>query len=269
MKVKKILISFFITHYNRPSDLLECLKAIKKLDLSHYEIVVSDDGSKTDVIERIKSFEIDKLLLSDFNRGLAGSINHGLKSCQGTYIIYCQEDFLLNKRIKDILHECISLLDADKVDLIRFTSNFEFNKLIPLSENVSLIPRFSIKNFFQNYYRYSDHPFIIKNGFHKAFGYYLENTSGRYGETEYAIRMCNSKVKIGITNHKFASLIEGSQSMLLSENNVKIKVYKTNKSLIKTARALRLYFEWLFYSKNKRGLITYKNGRKNQSDLNA
>ena len=262
MKEGMPLISILITHYNRPIDLLQCIKAIRVANIANSEIVVSDDGSKTDVINLIKSYGIDTLLLSDINMGLAANINKGLEACKGKFIIYCQEDFILSPKIYDVIPECIKLINSKKTDIVRFTSNFNFNKLVKLTDTISLIPRFSFKNFKQNYYRYSDHPFITKKQFYNKYGYYLENTSGRFGETEYAIRICNSNAKIAITNKSFASTIEGSQSVLINELNSNQPRIKINKSTLKLARAFRLYFEWVFYRKNKRGLISYTNGRK-------
>ena len=261
MNTEKTLISFLITHYNRPSDLLTCIDAIKNLDITNSQVVVSDDASTIENLKIIKKYPIDTLILSKTNNGLAANINKGLAACDGQYIIYCQEDFVLHSSIKNILTECIKVLESGKADLIRFTANFKFKKLINLTENIALIPKFSIANFMQNYYQYSDHPFITKKSFYDSFGYYLENTSGRYGETEYAIRICNSKAKIAITKNYIASNIIGSTSVLLNEMNVKQNNYKLNKSIIKFLRVIRLYFEWLFYNKQKRGLITYKNGR--------
>ncbi|MDO7172711.1 glycosyltransferase family 2 protein [Mariniflexile sp. AS56] len=262
MEERRPLISILITHYNRPIDLLQCIQAIRDAHFENVEIVVSDDGSEMDTVKLIQSYGIDTLVLSDVNKGLASNINKGLKACKGEYVIYCQEDFKLNLQINTVLPECIELLNAKLVDIVRFTSNFKFNKLIKLTEAVSLIPRFSFKNFKQNYYRYSDHPFITKRQFYNEFGYYLEGTSGRYGETEYSIRICNSKAKIAITNTSFASTIEGSQSILVNEFQTSNSKVKVNKSIIKLARAFRLYFEWAFYSNSKRGLISYENGRK-------
>ena len=261
MDNSKKLISFLITHYNRPSDLLACIEAIKKLNITNSEIVVSDDASTIKNLNLLKEYSIDKLILSDTNKGLAANINKGLAACEGEYIIYCQEDFVLSPEINSILPECLDILKSKKADLIRFTANFQFKKLISISENIALIPKFCRENFILNYYQYSDHPFMTKKSFYNEYGYYLENTSGRYGETEYAIRICNSKAKIAITKNYVASNIIGSSSVLLNETNVKQTNYKINKSIIKLARAIRLYFEWLFYNKQKRGLITYKNGR--------
>ncbi|SFF16027.1 glycosyltransferase family 2 protein [Flavobacterium xueshanense] len=261
MKISKKKISFLITHYNRPLDLLKCLKAIKSLNISDSEIVVCDDASQDKHLETIKDYEIDQLIVAKTNQGLAANINKGIEACQGEYIIYCQEDFVLNVQISNLLQEFLELLDSRKVDMIRFTSNSPFNKLIPLTAAVSLIPKFSFRNFLLNYYQYSDHPFITKKSFYLRYGTYLENTSGRYGETEYAIRILKSDAKIAITKKNLASLIEGSVSVLAHESDRDNKIFTINKSYLKVGRALRLYLECFLYNKAKRGLITYKNLR--------
>ena len=262
MEKDKKLISILITHYNRPEDLLKCLNAIKKIGIKNYEIVVSDDGSKIENIELLKQYDIDKLLLSKTNQGLAANINRGIDACHGKYIIYCQEDFILSPGIKHILTECMELLKIDRVDLIRFTANQNFKKLIKLTESISLIPKFSFKNILINFFQYSDHPFITKKKFYYKYGKYLENTSGRYGEMEYAIRIFKSKARIAITHDKLADVITGSESVLLNEEIGRHSKFKMNKNLKQIIRAFRLYFEWVFYNDKKRGLITYKNLRK-------
>lgn len=262
MEKSKKHISFLITHYNRPNDLAKCLAAIRSLNLLDSEIVVCDDASHEEHLKTIQDYQIDQLIVAEMNQGLAANINKGIQACQGEYIVYCQEDFILNSKIVDILPKCVVLLKGGKVDMIRFTSNSVFNKLIPLTATISLIPKFSFQNFFQNYYQYSDHPFVTRKSFYDKYGSYLENTSGRYGETEYAIRILKSNAKIGITNNRFASTIEGSFSVLINESKEANKEYKVNKKWIKIARALRLYLELILYDKSKRGLVTYKNFRK-------
>jgi glycosyltransferase involved in cell wall biosynthesis len=262
MEISKIQISFLITHYNRPVDLLKCLEAIKNLKVLDSEIVVCDDASHEEHFKTIQYYQIDQLIGSKINQGLAANINTGIQACQGEYIVYCQEDFLLAPQISSLLPECLDLLKREKVDMIRFTSNFTFNKLIPLTATISLIPKFSFQNFLQNYYQYSDHPFVTRKSFYHKYGTYFENTSGRYGETEYAIRILKSNAKIGIANQILASTIDGSQSVLVNESIAANKEYKLNKKWIKIARAFRLYLELMLYDTSKRGLITYKNFRK-------
>ena len=259
---QSIQISFLITHYNRPSDLAECLNGIRAIPISNYEIVVSDDGSTAENIKMIQSYKADQLILATVNQGLAANINKGLVACRGEYIIYCQEDFVLSSEIVNILPECLELLQNKKADMIRFTSNFLFKKTIPLTNKIRRIPKFSFCNFLYNYYQYSDHPFITTKTFYDKYGYYQEETSGRYGETEYAIRILKSNAKIAITNKKMAFEVLGSQSVLINESNTATIKKPINKSVLKWARALRLYLEWILYNKGRRGLKTYKNFRK-------
>lgn len=262
MEKNKIQVSFLITHYNRPLDLIKCIEGIMKIPILNYEIVVSDDGSSDENIKLLQDFKTDKLILSKTNQGLAVNINKGIRACQGEYIIYCQEDFILNSNIIDILPECFELLHSQRANMIRLKSDYEFKKLITLTQNIFLIPKFSFRNFFVNAYQYSDHPFITTREFYNNYGFYLENTSGDYGETEYAIRIFKSKAKIAIVPNKYISSVEGSKSVI--DRNVKFKnpKFKINKSLIKIARAFRLHLECILYNKSKRGLVTYKNFRK-------
>lgn len=261
MNTTSPMISFLITHYNRSQDLLLCLNAIRALDLSNYEIVVCDDASELKHLEIIQQYPIDQLLLANKNGGLAANINRGLQACRGQYIIYCQEDFMLSSQLPTILPECLELLSSKRLDLIRFVSNMNFNSTSSLSTNINRIPKFAFRNFLQNYYQYSDHPFITTKNFHPTFGFYQEETSGRYGETEYAIRILKSAAKIGITKQAFAITIEGSQSVLANESGGETKSFSFNKKAMQWARAFRLYAELLLYNKKNRGLKTYKNFR--------
>ena len=263
MEKNKIKISFLITHYNRPDDLFQCISGIQKLKIANYEIVVSDDGSTAENLKLIENDTIDKIILAPKNQGLAANINKGIKACEGEYIIYCQEDFILDPELQMVLPHCMDLISCESVDMIRFVSNVKFNKLIQISKEVQLIPKFSFKNFQTNYYQYSDHPFMVKKNFYESYGCYLENTSGRYGETEYAIRILKSKAKIGITKKVFASVVDGSISVLANESGKNTKKVKLFKPMLKVARSFRLYLECLLYNKEKRGLLTYKNFRIN------
>ena len=145
-----IIISFLITHYNRPKDLLKCVTSIHSLELDDYEIVVSDDGSDQEVINSIRAYAINTLVEAPVNGGLASNINKGIKACKGEFIIYCQEDFLLAPEFKDALPRLLDSIAKGTVDMIRLTAYFHFNKLNKINNDISLIPRFSFFNFFQS-----------------------------------------------------------------------------------------------------------------------
>ena len=254
------MISILITHYNRPEALAACLKAIKDAQLDfEYEIVVSDDGSSQESHNIINNLLIDRLVLANENQGLASNLNKGIKACTGKYILYVQEDFVMIPEFNNVLQEGIDLLDSKTLDMVRYRANYTFKHLLPCSKNILKIPRFSFHNFNINTFQYSDHPFITTHSFYDTYGYYLENTTVGYGETEYAIRILNSKAKIGITRKNYFNNVENAVSTVYV--NPKKIDFRNFKKIRRFARALRQHLEWLLYSPNNRKLYTYKNKR--------
>lgn len=258
------MLSILITHYNRPKALMKCIRALRQFDFGiRYELVVSDDGSSLEVLNQIRNFDLDVLIESKTNKGLANNINKGLYACKGNYILYVQEDFLIDNGLTHILKDAIALIDDNILDLVRFRSNFTFPKLYYCTDNIKRIPKFSFKNFMYNTFQYSDHPFITTKNFYETYGYYLENTSVGYGETEYAIRIMKSKARLGITNINYFHNIPSPSTLGYDTTPKKTKAYRKIKRI---ARALRQHVEFIFYIPEKRGLLTYKNKRlKNSS----
>lgn len=255
-------ISFLITHYNRTDELINCVNAIKAVAGDNDEIVVSDDCSTEANLEIIKRFPVDQLITAEKNRGLASNINKGISHCKGRYILYCQEDFLLKPELGIYLNKLTDFLDTSEVDMVRIKCYISFKKMNSYDGDFSIIPTFSWSNFYTNPNRYSDHPYIVKKEFYDKFGIYLDDTSGHYGETEYAIRLANARAKIGMTKDSLSTVAQNSDSVIVNEVGHKPQKVNLNKKTMRFLRAVRLYLEWTFYSKKNRGLITYTNFRK-------
>lgn len=251
-------LSIIITTFNRPDSLKRCVDAIRDLSLSiPHEVVVSDDASNEKNLDQIKQLSgIDNLILSDVNQGLGANLNKAIRAAKGEFIVYCQDDFVLDKNIEPILLEGMQAIENKKLDMIRFTSNYSFPKLIPFSENIKRIPHFSWQNFFYNTYQYSDHPFLSKKSFFVELNYFLEGVKGDYGENEFAIRVLNFHKRIGITDKKWVHKDAEAKSVIRSVPSAPTKQKPTKKAR-KLLRAFRLHFEWICYRKNKRKLITY------------
>lgn len=259
---REIQISFLITHFNRFDNLEICIECIRNTKINfNYEIVISDDGSKKNICEKIVKLDVDQIVFSNKNYGLSHNINKGIRSCKGKFVFYCQDDFLINNESNfvEVFEESLSLLVREEVDLIRFRANYSFPHLIPLSKSVFRIPKFSFRNFLVNAFQYSDNPFLTRKSFFENFGYYLEKTSPDYGETEYAIRIFKSNAKIAIVNNGLIKDNDLSMSVIRIKSSKRIGAYNINKRIKKYLRALRLYFEVIFYRFSKRGLLTYKN----------
>jgi glycosyltransferase involved in cell wall biosynthesis len=259
------MLSILITHYRRPDSIVECLEKIGALNLNiPFEIVVCDDGSDIKTQNFLKTLDIDTLLLSKENMGLASNLNKGLKACRGDYILYVQEDILIHENFVEVMEESFSLLKEDTLDMIRYCANYRFKHLIPITQYINRIPKFSFQNFNINTFQYSDNPFMTTPSFFKKYGYFLENTSGAYGETEYAIRILNSDAKIGITNIYYFKHAQNVASVMdVNTNGIKQSNRKgIKKKIWRFARALRQHMEWILYNPKNRRLYSYSNKRK-------
>ena len=259
------MLSILITHYGRPDSIVECLERIRALNFNlPFEIIVSDDGSDSKTQHFLNTLKIDTLLLSEKNTGLASNLNKGLKACRGNYILYVQEDFLVQENFVDVIEESLNLLKDGTLDMIRYCANYRFKHLVPITKKINKIPRFSFQNFNINTFQYSDNPFMTTPSFFTRFGYFLENTSGGYGETEYAIRILNSNAKIGITNiYYFKHATNVASVMDVDTNKIKSKKRKgIKKKVWRFARALRQHLEWILYNPQNRRLYSYSNKRK-------
>ena len=252
------MLSILITHYNRFEALKKCINTLRDFNFNvSYEIVVSDDGSDAENLEAVKALHVDTLVTTKVNQGLAANLNKGIKACKGLYILYVQEDFLIDSKFSDVLPEGLALLKDETLDMVRYRSNYVFNKLIKCSNNVFRIPKFSFQNFNINTFQYSDHPFLTTRKFYETYGYYLENTSVGYGETEFAIRIMKSKAKIGITKKNYFHNIDVESTL----GSLKDKNSKFKKRIRRVVRALRQHIEMLLYNPQNRKLYTYKNKR--------
>jgi glycosyltransferase involved in cell wall biosynthesis len=260
------MINFLITHYNRPKSLALCIDSIKALNLDlNFNIIVSDDCSKKSIIEEIKNLSIDKLILTEFNTGLSSNINRGLADCKGDYIIYVQEDFVIKKKFKLYIHSILKMIDESEADMVRLRSNVEFNTFKIVRNDFKQIPKFGFGNFLVDHYRYSDHPFVVKNNFFTNFGFYKNNVNTMYGENEYMVRMMKLNPKILIINETCALpiVIEGS---VREDKNIGFKGLrndKYSKLLKRFLNSLRFKIEYIFYDRQKRNLLTFKNLREN------
>lgn len=126
MKVDKPLISFIITYYNLPVEMLyECIDSILQLSLhpSEREIIVVDDGSDNSPMNELMKYGDDIMYVRQVNGGVSVARNTGMKMAKGEYIqLVDGDDFLLDKPYE----QCVDIIrnnpNADIV-LFDFTKN--------------------------------------------------------------------------------------------------------------------------------------------------
>ena len=92
---KSIQASIVIPTYERPDTLLKCLVALSRQSMSDgYEIIVVDDGSRTDMKSIVASLGRDDLIRYFWqeNQGPAAARNYGVSKAKGQYIAFTDDD---------------------------------------------------------------------------------------------------------------------------------------------------------------------------------
>lgn len=107
--MKEPLIYIIIVHLNNFQDTFECIRSLKKINYKNYKIVIVDNGSTNDSIERLKdSIYIDKIIYSKKNLGFSGGNNLGIKYVldqKADYVLLLNNDTYVNN---DFLSELVN-----------------------------------------------------------------------------------------------------------------------------------------------------------------
>ena len=118
--MEKPLISFIITYYNEPLDLLcECIDSIIVLPLTsnEREIIVVDDGSDESPVETLNQFGDAITYIRQKNQGLSEARNRGIQMASGQYLQFVDADDTLNL---EAYEHCIQIAKTQKPEMVVF-----------------------------------------------------------------------------------------------------------------------------------------------------
>ena len=91
----KPLVSFILTYYNQPIQMLcECIDSILALSLepAQREIIIVDDGSNTSPMNGLMQFGDEIIYVRQKNSGLSMARNKGIEMAQGEYLQFVDAD---------------------------------------------------------------------------------------------------------------------------------------------------------------------------------
>lgn len=113
------MISVIVAVYNTPiNDLKRCFESILAQTCSEFELIVIDDGSKTEIAEYIDDFaKRDRRFQVHHikNSGVSHARNLGLKFAKGEYVTFCDSDDALKENfLQHSLKICLNY-DLDMV----------------------------------------------------------------------------------------------------------------------------------------------------------
>ena len=190
-------ITLLVTHYNRSQSLERLLLAFRKQEITFGGIVVSDDGSKLEQVERLRQMSSEfnfNLITTAKNGGLGNNINKGQDAVKTPYTLYVQEDFDPFAGYGQHLADALSIMDerAD-VDLMRFYAYYKYPYLKPYRNGFSEIIFKIWYPGYRKFHVYSDHPHLRRTNFFEKFGRYTEGLKG--DRTEFLMNLSFIKKK--------------------------------------------------------------------------
>lgn len=207
-------ITLLVTHYNRSESLRHLLRTFKTLNCTFGDIVVSDDGSRPEHLEKIKDLQQTfpfRLITTPQNRGLGNNINKGQDSVTTPYTLYVQEDFEPLPPFPARLTEALGYMKRDlELDLVRFYAYLLYPYLKPFTQHFSEMQVPALGTNYHKIYCYSDHPHLRRSTFLQRFGRYAEGV--KVDRTEY--RMC-----IAFIRNKGKALFFNDYQSLFHQND--------------------------------------------------
>jgi len=202
-------VSLLITHYNRSESLSKLLYTYKMLNCSFGQIVVSDDGSRVEHLDKIKLLQKEfgfRLVTTLNNQGLGHNINKGQDAVTKAYTLYVQEDFEPTINFPEKFSEALKFMDENKsLDIVKFYAYYAYPYLKPFNSNYSemYLPNFG--NDYTKIYFYTDHPHLRRSNFFQKFGRYPEGIKGDLTEYKMCISFLQNKGK-GLFYNDFSNL---------------------------------------------------------------
>ena len=112
-----MFISVVIPVYNVEVYIEECLESVIKQTIKDIEIIVVNDGTKDNSIEKIMKYDDDRIvIINKENGGLSSARNAGLKVAKGKYTYFIDsDDFLLSNKCLEEMYEIAELDSSDIV----------------------------------------------------------------------------------------------------------------------------------------------------------
>lgn len=185
------LVSALFITYDR-FDLLE--RAVHSFrehtEYPNLEIVISDNGSPSDVQAKIRQLPADVFAFIPKNRGLGANNNSGIRNCKGRYVLMIQDDWFCHGPA-DYLSNAVAVMEANpEVGIINFAGAAHPHDLDhPLKGSAELcyVTPTVLPNHKEEFL-YCDQPHLQSRAAMEFMGPYLEDRDMGRCETDYSER---------------------------------------------------------------------------------
>lgn len=106
----KNLASIVILNWNTAKDTIECIKSLKNQTFKNFEIILVDNGSRKEEIQKIDIFLKNerrlkiKVIKNRKNFGFCKGNNIGIRNSKGQFLVFLNNDTIVNKNwLKNLL----------------------------------------------------------------------------------------------------------------------------------------------------------------------
>jgi len=116
-----ITVSIIMPVYNVEQYIEQAIQSVLKQSFYDFELLIIDDGSEDNSIERAKTFKDDRIkIIRQKNRGLAGARNTGIRNASGDLIAFLDSDDYWHP---EKLMRLVSLMQSDQTCGVSFSSS--------------------------------------------------------------------------------------------------------------------------------------------------
>ena len=118
--MKDYRFSIIICGYNIEQYIENSIESVLNQGFTNYEILLINDGSKDNTLEKMKKYESDKVRIihNEKNIGLGASRNKGVQLAQGEYILYLDGDDTMYDN--ETLYRINEIVEKDQADVTFF-----------------------------------------------------------------------------------------------------------------------------------------------------
>lgn len=107
----KPLVSAIIVNYNGGENVLSCIQAFLKQSYKPLQIIVSDNGSTDDSVQKIKKqFPKVHIIENKKNIGFGNAVNSGFTRAKGKYVMLYNDDIFVKK---DAIQKLVEVMEKD------------------------------------------------------------------------------------------------------------------------------------------------------------
>lgn len=225
-------VCIILLNYNSADSTIECIESIKENETKiNYEIVVVDNKSQDDSIQKLEKLNNIKLIKSNENNGFASGNNIGIKYAienGAQYILLLNNDTTIEKDAISILAEQLNnhnelgiigsrIMYYDNKELINYCGGeIDWLKATSIHNNYKQKFNNNVENFFYTNFITGCCMLIKKEVFEKV-GYLPEEYFMYYEDVDYCVKVKEAGYKLGIDTssviyHKVSASSGGEDS---------------------------------------------------------